>query len=98
MTSAGFTENFKAEDYPYDRMQKLWGVNVNGTYLCAVEIAKHMIERKSGGSMVFIGSMSGSIVNIPQPQVSLSFFFFSKEKKGIRLRCFSFPIGRDAER
>lgn len=69
VTSAGFTENFKAEDYPYERMQKLWGVNVDGTYLCAVEIAKHMIERKTGGSMVFIGSMSGSIVNIPQPQV-----------------------------
>lgn len=100
MTSAGFTENFKAEDYPYDRMQKLWGVNVNGTYLCAVEIAKHMIERKSGGSMVFIGSMSGSVVNIPQPQVS--FFFFSEKRKRKRKEtgscAFLFPIGRDAER
>ncbi|PWW78942.1 NAD(P)-binding protein [Tuber magnatum] len=68
VTSAGFTENFKAEDYPHDRMQKLWGVNVDGTYFCAVEAAKHMIERKRPGSMVFIGSMSGSIVNVPQPQ------------------------------
>ncbi|RPB09558.1 NAD(P)-binding protein [Morchella conica CCBAS932] len=68
VTSAGFTENFKAEDYPHDRMQKLWGVNVDGTYLCAVEVAKHLIASKKPGSMVFIGSMSGSIVNIPQPQ------------------------------
>ncbi|PUU79307.1 hypothetical protein B9Z19DRAFT_979970 [Tuber borchii] len=68
VTSAGFTENFKAEEYPHDRMQKLWGVNVDGTYLSAVEVAKHMIERKRPGSMIFIGSMSGGIVNVPQPQ------------------------------
>jgi D-arabinitol 2-dehydrogenase len=68
VTSAGFTENFQAIDYPLDRMRKLWSVNVDGTYLFAVNVAKHLMERKSPGSMVFIGSMSGSIVNIPQPQ------------------------------
>lgn len=68
VTSAGFTENFKAIDYPIDRMRKLWGVNVDGTYLFAVNVAKHLMERKAPGSMVFIGSMSGSIVNVPQPQ------------------------------
>lgn len=69
VTSAGFTENFDAIAYPYERMKKLWGVNVDGTYLFATGVAKHLMERKSGtGSMVFIGSMSGSIVNVPQPQ------------------------------
>ncbi|KAK4175678.1 putative D-arabinitol 2-dehydrogenase [Triangularia setosa] len=68
VTSAGFTENFEAVSYPFDRVQKLWGVNVDGTWLFATEIAKHLIERKARGSMVFIGSMSGSIVNVPQPQ------------------------------
>ncbi|KAJ9666200.1 hypothetical protein H2201_003634 [Coniosporium apollinis] len=68
VTSAGFTENFNAIDYPYDRMKKLWGVNVDGTYLFAVGVAKHLMERKSPGSLVFIGSMSGAIVNVPQPQ------------------------------
>lgn len=68
VTSAGFTENFQAIDYPIDRMRKLWNVNVDGTYLFATIIAKHLIERKSPGSMVLIGSMSGSIVNVPQPQ------------------------------
>ncbi|KAI6865292.1 NAD(P)-binding protein, partial [Hortaea werneckii] len=67
-TSAGFTENFDAISYPYDRMQKLWGVNVDGTYLFATGVARHLLERKSPGSMVFIGSMSGAIVNVPQPQ------------------------------
>lgn len=68
VTSAGFTENFDAISYPFDRVKKLWGVNVDGTYLFAVGVAKHLMERKSPGSIVMIGSMSGSIVNVPQPQ------------------------------
>ncbi|KAK6336243.1 hypothetical protein TWF696_001804 [Orbilia brochopaga] len=69
VTSAGFTENFKAEEYPHARMQKLWGVNVDGSYLCAVEVAKEWIKNKKGsGSIVMIGSMSAVAVNVPQPQ------------------------------
>jgi len=68
VTSAGFTENYDAISYPHDRIQKLWGVNVDGTYLYAVAVAKHLMERKAPGSVVMIGSMSGSIVNVPQPQ------------------------------
>ena len=68
VTSAGFTENFDAIEYPHDRMQKLWGVNVDGTYLFATGVARHLMDRKAQGSMVFIGSMSGAIVNVPQPQ------------------------------
>ncbi|KAI1766313.1 NAD(P)-binding protein [Hypoxylon sp. FL1150] len=68
VTSAGFTENYNAVDYPIDRMRKLWGVNVDGTYLFAITVAKHLMARKAHGSMVFIGSMSGAIVNVPQPQ------------------------------
>lgn len=68
VTSAGFVENFPATEYPIDRMRKLWGVNVDGTYLFAVAVARHLMERKEGGSMVLIGSMSGAIVNVPQPQ------------------------------
>lgn len=68
VTSAGFTENFEAINYPLDRVRKLWGVNVDGTYLFATTVARHLIERQAKGSMVFIGSMSGAIVNVPQPQ------------------------------
>jgi NAD(P)-dependent dehydrogenase (short-subunit alcohol dehydrogenase family) len=68
VTSAGFTENFPATEYPADRMRRLWGVNVDGTYIFACEVARHLMDRKSPGSMVFIGSMSGAIVNVPQPQ------------------------------
>merc|ERR1711964_396938 len=57
-----------AINYPIERVRKLWGVNVDGTYLFAIVVAKHLMERKAPGSMVFIGSMSGAIVNVPQPQ------------------------------
>jgi D-arabinitol 2-dehydrogenase len=68
VTSAGFTESYDAIAYPYERMKKLWGVNVDGTYLFATGVARHLMERKAPGSIVMIGSMSGSIVNVPQPQ------------------------------
>jgi D-arabinitol 2-dehydrogenase len=68
VTSAGFTENFDAIAYPPDRMRKLWGVNVDGTYFFAIAVAKHLMERKASGAVVFIGSMSGAVVNVPQPQ------------------------------
>ncbi|CAM1501714.1 Fc.00g036980.m01.CDS01 [Cosmosporella sp. VM-42] len=79
VTSAGFTENFEAINYPIDRMRKLWAVNVDGTYLFATSVARHLMERKSPGSMVMIGSMSGSIVNVPQPQAP-----YNAAKAGVR--------------
>ncbi|KAK5990979.1 D-arabinitol 2-dehydrogenase [Cladobotryum mycophilum] len=79
VTSAGFTENFEAVNYPIDRMRKLWAVNVDGTYLFATSVARHLMERKSPGSMVLIGSMSGSIVNVPQPQAP-----YNAAKAGVR--------------
>jgi D-arabinitol 2-dehydrogenase len=68
VTSAGFTENIEAVSYPLDRIRKLWGVNVDGTWLFAVAVAKHLMERQAPGSIVMIGSMSGAVVNVPQPQ------------------------------
>ena len=68
VTSAGFTENFDATAYPPDRMRKLWAVNVDGTYNFATAVARHLMARRARGSMVLVGSMSGAIVNVPQPQ------------------------------
>ncbi|RDW69973.1 hypothetical protein BP5796_08370 [Coleophoma crateriformis] len=68
ITCAGFCENCPAEDFPAERMRRMLGVNVEGTYFYSTAVAKHMFERKIPGTMVFIGSISGSIVNVPQPQ------------------------------
>jgi D-arabinitol 2-dehydrogenase len=68
VTSAGICENYSAITYPHSRMQKMWSINVDGSFYFATTVAKHLIERKVGGSFVFIGSMSGSVVNVPQLQ------------------------------
>ena len=69
VTSAGFTEDFPAESYPVDRARALWRVNVDGTYLFARAVARHIMARRSGtGSLIFVGSMSGAVVNVPQRQ------------------------------
>ncbi len=87
VTSAGFTENFDAIEYPPERLQKLWGVDVNGTYFFACEVARHLMERKVKGSMVMIGSMSGAIVNVPQPQAP-----YNAAKAAVRHLAASFAV------
>jgi len=69
VTSAGIVENYPALDYPTDRIQKLFDINVHGSFYCAREAARHMLSRKTG-SIVLIASMSANIVNFPQPQVA----------------------------
>jgi len=44
VTSAGFTENFEAVHYGIDRVRKLWGVNVDGTFLFATAVARHLVS------------------------------------------------------
>ncbi|KAH8801435.1 hypothetical protein F5884DRAFT_837578 [Xylogone sp. PMI_703] len=45
-------------------------INTTGSFLCAQAAAKKMIIKNSGGSIVFISSISGHIVNYPQPQIA----------------------------
>jgi NAD(P)-dependent dehydrogenase (short-subunit alcohol dehydrogenase family) len=52
-------------------------INLNGVFWCCRAFGKHMLERKSG-SIVNIGSMSGFIVNKPQPQS-----FYNASKAGV---------------
>jgi len=67
---AGYCENIPAISYPDDisGLNRLWGVNFNGQLFTSVAVAKHLMERKAHGTIVCIGSISGSIVNVPQPQ------------------------------
>jgi sorbose reductase len=45
-------------------------INTTGSFLVAQATAKQMIAQKTGGSIVFIASISGHRVNYPQPQVA----------------------------
>jgi len=56
-----------AEDVTDEQWRNVLDVNLNGTFWCARAFGRHMLARGTG-SIVNIGSMSGLIVNRPQPQ------------------------------
>ncbi len=56
-----------AEDVADEHWLDVLNVNLNGSFWCARAFGRHML-RQGSGSIVNIGSMSGFIVNRPQPQ------------------------------
>ena len=56
-----------AEDVTDEHWRNVLDVNLNGTFWCARSFGRHMLAA-GRGSIVNIGSMSGFIVNRPQPQ------------------------------
>lgn len=56
-----------AEEVADEHWLNVLDVNLNGSFWCARAFGRHMLEA-GRGSIVNIGSMSGFIVNRPQPQ------------------------------
>lgn len=56
-----------AEDVADEHWRNVIDVNLNGTFWCARAFGRHMLT-VGRGSIVNVGSMSGFIVNRPQPQ------------------------------
>lgn len=56
-----------AEDVTDDHWLNVLDVNLNGSFWCARAFGRHMLAAGQG-SIVNVGSMSGFIVNRPQPQ------------------------------
>src|ERR1051326_8211655 len=48
--------------------RRLIDINTNGNFLVTQTVGREMIKPENGGSIIFIASMSGSIVNYPQGQ------------------------------
>ena len=57
-----------AETYNLSKWKRLIDINLTGAFIIAQACAKQMISHSIRGSIVFIASMSGSIVNYPQEQ------------------------------
>lgn len=66
---AGIAHNAAAEEMTDEEWHRVIEVNLSGSYWCCRAVAGHMLERGSG-AIVNIASMSGSVVNWPQPQVA----------------------------
>jgi len=56
-----------AEDVADEHWLNVLDVNLNGTFWCARAFGRHMLAQECG-AIVNVGSMSGFIVNRPQPQ------------------------------
>lgn len=66
-----------AEETTDEHWLNVIDVNLNGVFWCCRAFGKSMLS-KSGGAIVNIGSMSGYIVNKPQPQC-----FYNASKAGV---------------
>ncbi len=69
MNNAGVVFWRPAEEITVEEWQNLMDVNLNGLFFCCQAVGKHMIARRSG-RIINIASMSGVIVNTPQPQAA----------------------------
>ncbi|KAF7967516.1 hypothetical protein HWV62_34002 [Athelia sp. TMB] len=56
-SSIRIVENYSAFDYPFDRIKRLYDINVHGSFFTAREAARNMIPQ-GGGSIVLVASMS----------------------------------------
>ena len=69
INNAGIARHAPAEEMSDELWLDVLDVNLNGVFWCCRAVGKRMLERGSG-AIVSIASMSGSIVNKPQPQAA----------------------------
>ena len=67
--NAGICLNIPCEEMTLADWKKVIDINLTGVFLTAQAAAKQMLKQ-GGGSIINTASMSGTIVNIPQPQCS----------------------------
>lgn len=69
VNNAGIAHNIAAEDASDEDWLNVMNVNLNGVFWCCRAVGRGMLSR-GRGSVVNIASMSGVIVNKPQPQAA----------------------------
>lgn len=69
VNNAGVVSNSPAETTEPEEWRRILSVNLDGVWHCSQIFGRDMLER-GRGAIVNIGSMSGIIVNKPQPQAA----------------------------
>jgi len=67
VNNAGIVSNFSAEEMDLKEWEKIIDIDLTGVFICAQKVGREMIKQEKG-VIVNIASMSGIIVNNPQPQ------------------------------
>lgn len=70
VNAAGIAWNEPALDVAAEQWRKVLDVNVTGTFLPCQAFARAVVQAGRTGSIVNIASMSGLVVNVPQPQAA----------------------------
>ncbi|KAI1420092.1 oxidoreductase-like protein [Xylaria sp. FL1777] len=76
---AGVVSCGHALDWSSKDWNRVLNVNTIGAFFVARAVARHMIVHKTGGSMIFVASISAHQVNFPQPQAP-----YNVSKAGIK--------------
>ena len=66
LTAAGIEVNKDSVDMTAQEWRKVIDVNLTGTFFAAQAFGRALLDAGLPGSAIFIASMSGSIVNVPQ--------------------------------
>lgn len=67
VNNAGVSMQVPAEEMPEEDWDAIIDINMKGVFFCCQEAAKIMI-RQNSGTIINLGSISGSAVNVPQKQ------------------------------
>lgn len=97
--NAGICMNIPAEEMTLEQFKKVIDINLTGVFLTSQAAAKVMLKQ-GRGSIINTASMSGHIVNVPQPQCSYNaskagVIQLTKSmavefaKRGVRVNCIS---------
>lgn len=97
--NAGICINVPADEMTYEQWKKVIDINLSGVFLTATAAGKYMLAN-GGGSIINTASMSGHIVNVPQPQCAYNaskagVIMLTKSlaiewaKKNVRVNCIS---------
>lgn len=70
VTAAGITVWNDSIEVSDAEWRKVMSVNLDGTFFAAQAFGRGLLQAGASGSAVFVASMSGSIVNVPQYQAS----------------------------